>query len=210
MGWPLARPQHVIPSGIAHRAGWALLVFLIVYGGSACGSGAPATASSTTRAISTSTSPPPPTRPSVSGTSPELVDATVVRVVDGDTIIVALGGRQQRVRLIGINSPELNKPDGPIECYATEATMQTAALIDRASDHVQLERDTSETDQYGRLLRYVWLLNPDGKQMLNEALVEGGFARAIAYRPDVKYQSILNREQSAAIDQNLGLWKACR
>jgi micrococcal nuclease len=133
-----------------------------------------------------------------------------VRVVDGDTIIVLLDGRQQRVRLIGINSPELNKPDGPIECYATEAATRTSALVDQASDHVQLERDTSETDQYGRLLRYVWLLNPDGKQMLNQELVEGGFARAIAYRPDIKYQSVLNHEQSAAIEQNLGLWKACR
>jgi len=131
-------------------------------------------------------------------------------VVDGDTIIVDIDGDQQRVRLIGINTPELNKPDGPVECYATEATRQTEALIDQAGGNLQLERDMSETDQYGRLLRYVWLAGAGGKQMLNEELVEGGYARAVTYRPDVKYQSVLNREQSEARNRGLGLWNACR
>jgi micrococcal nuclease len=139
-----------------------------------------------------------------------LVDARFVRIVDGDTIIVRLGGSDERVRLIGINTPELNKPDGPVECYATEASKQTEALIDDANGAIQLERDVSETDQYGRLLRYVWLVTPQGKQLLNEELVAGGFARSISYRPDIKYQSTLNRDQNDARNHGRGLWGACK
>jgi micrococcal nuclease len=133
----------------------------------------------------------------------------LVRIVDGDTIIVRIGGSDERVRLIGINTPELNKPDGPVECYAIEASDQTEALIGDAGGHIQLERDVSETDQYGRLLRYVWLVTPQGKQLLNEELVEGGYARSISYRPDVKYQSALNRDQTDARNHERGLWGAC-
>ncbi|HVX31256.1 MAG TPA: thermonuclease family protein, partial [Nitrolancea sp.] len=138
-----------------------------------------------------------------------LDDATFVRIVDGDTIIVRIGGSDERVRLIGINTPELNKPDGPVECFATEASEQTEALIEDADGHLQLERDVSETDQYGRLLRYVWLVTPQGKQLLNEQLVQGGYARAITYRPDVKYQQALNRDQTDARNHERGLWGAC-
>jgi micrococcal nuclease len=138
-----------------------------------------------------------------------LSDASLVRIVDGDTIIVRIGGSDERVRLIGINTPELNKPDGPVECYAIEASDQTEALIGDAGGHIQLERDVSETDQYGRLLRYVWLVTPQGKQLLNEELVEGGYARSISYRPDVKYQSALNRDQTDARNDGRGLWGAC-
>jgi micrococcal nuclease len=189
---------------------WALLALLIACSGTACSSVSLVSTSASTRAVPTSSSQPTRTVTSVPKSSTKLVAATVVRVVDGDTIIVELDGQQQRLRLIGMNTPELNKPDGPVECYATEAAKRTQELVDGANGKVQLERDVSETDQYGRLLRYVWLLNPDGKQMLNEELVEGGYARAVTYRPDVEYQSILNREQSDAKDHNLGLWKACR
>jgi micrococcal nuclease len=142
-------------------------------------------------------------------TGATLVDARFVRIVDGDTIIVRIGGSDERVRLIGINTPELNKPDGPVECYATEASDQTEALIDDAHGDIQLERDVSETDQYGRLLRYVWLVTPQGKHLLNEELVAGGYARSMSYRPDVKYQSALNRDQTNARDHGRGLWGAC-
>jgi micrococcal nuclease len=185
-----------------------LLAGLLVAGSLACGDGSPADTHDAMTAVATSRS-----HPSTSTITPAsgatLIDATFVRIVDGDTIIVRIGGRDERVRLIGINTPELNKPDGPVECYATEASNQTQALIGVADGHIQLERDVSETDQYGRLLRYVWLVMPEGKQLLNEELVEGGYARAIAYRPDVKYQSALNRDQTDARNYGRGLWGVC-
>jgi len=189
------RRRHV-PARATFR--WLLLMFAIACGGSACGN---ASLVSTGTAIGSVAS--------VPNFSTPLVNASVVRVVDGDTLIVNINGDQERLRLIGMNTPELNKPDGPVECYATEATERTQELIDAAGGHVQLERDVSETDQYGRLLRYVWLLNPYGRQMLNEELVKGGFARATTYRPDVRYQSILNRDQSDAQSHRLGLWGSC-
>jgi micrococcal nuclease len=189
--------------------GWrCLLLSLLIIMSAACGEIAPVATSEATDVIATIGS-----QPAAGSITPApgttLVDATFVRIVDGDTIIVRFGGSDERVRLIGINTPELNKPDGPVECYATEASEQTESLIDAADGRVQLERDVSETDQYGRLLRYVWLVTPHGKQLLNEELVEGGYARAIRYRPDVKYQTALNREQSDAQHHQRGLWGAC-
>lgn len=187
--------------------GWLLALAIVVTAG-ACGTSSvstsrPSQAARTATAgaaLSTSVTP---------ARSSNLVDATFVRVVDGDTIIVRLGSSDERVRLIGINTPELNKPDGPVECFATEASEQTEALLDATHDQIQLERDVSETDQYGRLLRYVWLVTPHGKQLLNEELVAGGYARSITYRPDVKYQPALNRDQTDARRQRRGLWGAC-
>jgi len=195
--------------GIARRVSEVLLGSLLVIAGVACvDSSATGTDNATTPMATRD--PRPPTSSITPASGAILTDATFVRIVDGDTIIVRLGGSDERVRLIGINTPELNKPDGPVECYATEASDRTEALIEDAHGNIQLERDVSETDQYGRLLRYVWLVGPSGKQMLNEELVKGGYARAVTYRPDVKYQSVLNREQSDARGHELGLWQACR
>lgn len=185
-----------------------VLVGLLVVGSIACGNMASTSTSEATGVAGTGDSRPPDNSITPASGS-TLVDAGFVRIVDGDTIIVRFGGSDERVRLIGINTPELNKPDGPVECYATEASDQTEALIDDADGHIQLERDVSETDQYGRLLRYVWLVTPQGKQLLNEELVEGGYARSISYRPDVKYQSALNHDQTDARNQGRGLWGAC-
>ncbi len=217
-------------SVIARTLG-ALFVCLLVIACVACGDMAPAATSGADDPVATTSSIAEPTaivtrsreemtatatswsKPATVSITPApratLVDAAFVRIVDGDTIIVRVGGSDERVRLIGINTPELNKPDGPVECYATEASEQTEALIETADGRIQLERDVSETDQYGRLLRYVWLVTPQGKQLLNEELVEGGYARAIRYRPDVKYQTALNREQSDAQHHERGLWGAC-
>ncbi|HVB65561.1 MAG TPA: thermonuclease family protein [Nitrolancea sp.] len=209
MRWLHTVPQHAPLRGISHRICWMLIAFVIGCSGTACTGVSPMSTTVASRDTSTGSFRPTPSATSVPHSLTSLIDATVVRVVDGDTIIVDIDGSQERLRLIGMNTPELNKPDGPAECYATEATKRTQELVDAANGRVQLERDVSESDQYGRMLRYVWLVNPDGMQMLNEALVEGGFARAVTYRPDVKYQSILNREQNDAKNHNLGLWNVC-
>ena len=111
-------------------------------------------------------------------------EATVVRVIDGDTIEVNIRGELHKVRYIGMNTPEVRQPGG------AEATSANAELV--AGKIVQLEKDISETDRYGRLLRYVWV---DGT-MVNAALIISGHAQVATYPPDVKYQQAFLELQS--------------
>jgi micrococcal nuclease len=82
-------------------------------------------------------------------------------------------------------------------------------MIRRANNRVLLERDVSETDRYGRLLRYVWLEHPDGRRMLNYELVAQGYAQVVTYPPDVKYADVFVQLQREAREQRRGLWGAC-
>ena len=84
-----------------------------------------------------------------------LEDALVIRVIDGDTIDVLIGGREFRVRYIGIDTPETVDPRQPVECFGREASERNRRLV--WGKAVGLERDVSETDRFGRLLRYVWM-----------------------------------------------------
>ncbi len=117
--------------------------------------------------------------PSLSVSSePACADAQVVEVVDGDTLKISInGGPTQTVRIIGVDTPETKDPHKPVMCYGVEATAKTQELVDLAGGHVQLEKDVSDTDQYDRLLRYVWLIHHDGTRMLNEELVKAGYAQ---------------------------------
>ncbi len=144
---------------------------------------------------------PPPT-----ATPVPLVEARVVRVIDGDTFDAVLDGRQVRVRLIGVDAPEISRP--PI-CFGAEATARAEELINRANGRVLLEKDVSETDRFGRLLRYVWLDHPDGRRMLNEEMVKWGYAHVSTYPPDVKYQQLFIAAEREARAENRGLWGAC-
>lgn len=126
---------------------------------------------------------------------------TVARVVDGDTIVLADG---RRVRYIGIDAPELETEGRPAECYAQEATEANRRLV--AGKSVRLERDVSETDRFGRLLRYVYV----NDTMADARLVEEGFAEARAYPPDAKYQADLERLEREAQAARRGLWGACQ
>jgi len=129
--------------------------------------------------------------------------------VDGDTIDVLVEGKVYRVRLIGMDTPETKHPSKPVQCFGAEATAKTQELLNLATGQVLLEKDVSETDQYDRLLRYVWLKHPDGRRMLNEELVKLGYAQSSTYPPDVKYQELFVAAQSEAQEQNRGLWAAC-
>lgn len=121
----------------------------------------------------------------------------VTRVIDGDTVVIEGG---QRVRYIGIDTPE----DTPVrECFGEEATRRNSALVEGRV--VKLERDVSETDRFGRLLRYVWV---DG-EMVNEMLVAEGLASVSTFPPDVKYQESFLELQEVARSSGLGLWSAC-
>lgn len=112
--------------------------------------------------------------------------ATVTRVIDGDTIDVRLNGQTERVRYIGINSPEREEA-----CYSA-ATGANAALVQ--GQQVTLVRDVNETDTYGRLLRYVYV----GDVFVNGELVADGYAESRAYPPDTRQQMYLDSLERAA------------
>ena len=133
--------------------------------------------------------------------TPERTEARVVEVVDGDTIKVEIGGEVHTVRYIGIDAPETNHPSEPVERMGPEATEANRELVEGQT--VYLEKDISETDQYGRLLRYVFLVNGT---CVNAELVRLGYAQSNTYPPDVKYQDLLVEVQKEAREAERGLW----
>jgi micrococcal nuclease len=121
-------------------------------------------------------------------------------VIDGDTIIV---DGNKKIRYIGINTSELKTKTTPDECYAREASDENKKLLD--NKQIFLEKDVSETDKYGRLLRYVWA----DDIFINDFLVRNGFAKIDTYPPDTKYYYQFKQAEKEAKENNLGLWKTC-
>ncbi|MFZ1721370.1 MAG: thermonuclease family protein [Microgenomates group bacterium] len=118
----------------------------------------------------------------------------VTRVIDGDTILLESG---ERVRYIGMNTPE----DGAVvECFGSAATQRNIELVENKT--VTLVKDVSETDRYGRLLRYVYV----DDVMINELLLEEGYAQVATYPPDVMHQVRFRDLQEVAREKGRGLW----
>jgi micrococcal nuclease len=133
--------------------------------------------------------------------------ARVTAVIDGDTIKVSIaGGAAVTLRYIGIDTPETVDPRAGVQCFGKEASAKNADLIATQGAVVDLEKDVSDTDQYGRLLRYVFYNGTE--TMVNEVLVREGYAKASSYPPDVKYQSRLAAAESRARSEGLGLWSS--
>ncbi len=130
--------------------------------------------------------------------------ARVVRIVDGDTIVVSVGGRDEHLRYIGMDTPETVQPGSPVQWMGPEASRANAALV--AGRTVVLEKDVSETDRYDRLLRYVWLADGDRWTLVNLELVRQGFAQVETDPPDVKYADRFVAAERTARDAGLGLW----
>jgi micrococcal nuclease len=126
----------------------------------------------------------------------------VERVVDGDTIVVG----SERVRLIGVDTPETKKPGTPVQCFGKKATAFTTRFIDGRK--VRLELDAEPRDRYGRLLAYV-IRTEDGRS-LNAALVREGYARTLTIPPNVRHADEYARLARAAREHDRGLWSACR
>jgi len=127
--------------------------------------------------------------------------AVVARVIDGDTIELANG---KKVRYIGIDAPELVHPQKPVECFAQEAKKANQQLVEEKQ--VRLEKDISETDQYDRLLRYVYV----NGTMVNDYLVRQGFAHTLTFPPDVAFANQLREAEQEARENNRGLWGGCQ
>lgn len=136
--------------------------------------------------------------PSITPESKQMVK--VIRVIDGDTIEIEGG---QKVRYIGINTPETVDPRRPVMCFGKEAAIKNKELVE--GKEIRLEKDISETDKYARLLRYVYI----GDLFVNDYLVRQGYAYASSYPPDVKYQQQFREAQKEAQENNRGLWSFC-
>lgn len=132
--------------------------------------------------------------------------ATVTQVVDGDTIDVDFGGTVERVRLIGIDTPETKKPNTPIECWGPEASAFTAELLPTGTA-IRIERDIVGRDDYGRLLGYVYRAS-DGL-FVNLEIVELGFATPLAIEPNSTFAPIFADAARAAERTDIGMWAAC-
>ncbi|MBI2595628.1 thermonuclease family protein [Candidatus Daviesbacteria bacterium] len=134
---------------------------------------------------------------------------TVSRVVDGDTIEVVYLGQARKLRYIGVNTPETVDPRRPVQCFGKEAADENKRLL--AGKEVYLEKDISDTDKFGRLLRYVYLKLDDNTMLfINDYLVREGFAQVDTFPPDVKYQARFVAAQKEARENNRGLWARCK
>jgi micrococcal nuclease len=133
--------------------------------------------------------------------------ATVTRVVDGDTLVVRVRGADERVRLIGIDTPESVKPRTPVQCFALEASARTKALLPPGTA-VRLERDAELRDRYERLLAYVYRQS-DGL-FLNLALAREGFALPYTFPPNVAHADEFVAAAAEARQARRGLWSRCR
>ena len=134
-------------------------------------------------------------------------NATVERVVDGDTIIVHIGGRRERVRFIGIDTPESVKPNTPVQCFAIAASNRTKQLLP-AGTPVRLVADVEQRDKYKRLLAYVYRTRDN--LFVNLSLVRDGYAVPYTFPPNVAHTNEFVAAAADARNAGRGLWSACR
>lgn len=137
----------------------------------------------------------------IAGAQPAPLQGTVVRIVDGDTIHVQLAARVEKVRYIGVNTPEVHHPRKGEEPGGREAAQVNRDLVE--GKRVRLELDVQSRDRYGRLLAYVWV----GDTMINAELVRLGYAQVMTVPPNVRYQSLFLKLQRDAREAARGLWK---
>jgi micrococcal nuclease len=133
-------------------------------------------------------------------------NATMVHTVDGDTIDVKVGDHRERVRLIGIDTPETKKPNTPVQCFGPEASKFTASLLPTDTP-LHLERDVVARDDYGRLLAYVYLVG-DGT-FVNLQIIRQGYARPLTIPPNVAHAGEFVEAARVAEATDIGLWARC-
>ena len=131
------------------------------------------------------------------------LDGVVVRVVDGDTIQVRVADRVEKVRYIGVNTPEVHHPGKGEEPGGRQAMNVNRTLVERRA--VRLETDVQSRDRYGRLLAYVWV----GDVMVNAELVRRGYARTLEIPPNTDFADRFDRLERRARAEHRGLWRAC-
>ena len=150
--------------------------------------------------------------PSTVALGPLEANATVDHIVDGDTIDVIIEGRDERVRLTGIDTPEVahdassGRPATIGECFGDEATAYVTSLIPVGTP-VLLERDVVARDDYGRLLAYVY--RADDGIFVNYEIVRQGYAQPLTIPPNVTFSELMVQAARDAEADDAGLWSAC-
>jgi micrococcal nuclease len=142
-------------------------------------------------------------RHAIAGNAPPPARGVVERVVDGDTVIVRAGGGEERVRLLGIDTPETVDPDRPVGCFGPQASAYAKHLLTGQS--VSLVYDRELHDRYDRLLAYVYLRGV----FVNARLVELGYARTLSIPPNTAHAGELAGLERRAALAGRGLWGAC-
>ena len=146
---------------------------------------------------------PPATVPDQDTLAP---NATVDRVVDGDTIVADINGTRERVRLLGIDTPESVAETRPDQCFGVEASDYLKSLLPEGTE-ITLIRDEEARDQYDRLLAYV--VRSDDQLFVNLDLLQQGFAGVLIYSPNDHYEALFTEAETEAIRADVGLWGVC-
>jgi micrococcal nuclease len=131
----------------------------------------------------------------------------IAHVIDGDTVDIDIKGRTERVRLIGVNTPETKHPTKPIECFGPEASAYLTQLLPKGTT-VRIERDVEARDRYGRMLLYLYLGSND--LFINLDLVARGYGTPMSIEPNTFHRNDFVRAAAQAETANVGLWKVCR
>ncbi|WP_442603881.1 thermonuclease family protein [Paenibacillus sp. KN14-4R] len=134
-------------------------------------------------------------------TASERTKVKVERVVDGDTLQITMNGSKEKLRLIGVDTPETKKADTPVMFWGEEASAYTKKRLEGKT--VELEWDVERKDQYGRYLAYVWI----DKEMFNRTLIQESYGRMVTFPPNVKYADTFKKDQEQARKKGNGLWK---
>jgi micrococcal nuclease len=132
---------------------------------------------------------------------------TILKVVDGDTVDIDIKGDTERVRLIGVNTPETKHPTKPIECFGPEASAYLTQLLPKGT-HVRIERDIEARDRYGRMLLYLY--RESDNLFINLDLVSHGYGTPMSIEPNTFHRNDFVHAAALAETTNEGLWKACR
>ena len=141
--------------------------------------------------------------PSAAPTTAAAAVVRVTKVTDGDTVHVAYLGSDERVRLIGVNTPEVDWYGGEAQCYGAEAGLYARRRLSGA--RIRLVVDVERRDRYGRLLAYVYL----GRELFNLTLVRLGYARPDPVPPDTRLAAVFQRAEDTARNAGAGLWSTC-
>jgi micrococcal nuclease len=148
-----------------------------------------------------------PSSPAIKDMANKLDLVRVKYAIDGDTIELESG---EKIRYVGMNTPESVHPKKPIECFGHEASAANKKLVE--GKYVHLEKDVSDTDKYGRFLRYVFVYNlPSTTSAIfaNAYLVGEGYAQVMTIPPDTKYHNYFQQLQDKAIANKKGMWAKC-
>ncbi|MEM9514098.1 MAG: thermonuclease family protein [Actinomycetota bacterium] len=132
--------------------------------------------------------------------------ATVVEIIDGDTLVARFGNRTDTIRLIGIDTPETVHPDRPVECFGPEATAFLNEVLPPGT-HIRVHRDTVARDHFDRLLGYVYRASDE--MFVNGEIISRGFGRPLSIPPNDIYAVEFVKRATKAERANHGVWAAC-